>query len=68
VYRVWIRRTLFLSFNKDGLLQLAQFYPSDFNQFKFSILANQLENYIMDVQDDTEFLEVNNLVELFQKF
>jgi hypothetical protein len=46
------------------LLQLAQFYPSDFNQFEFSILASQLENYIMDVQDDRDFLEVNNLVEL----
>jgi hypothetical protein len=54
----------FSSFNKDRLLQLAQFYPSDFNQFEFSILASQLENYIMDVQDDRDFLEVNNLVEL----
>jgi hypothetical protein len=57
----------FSSFNKDILLQLAQFYPSDFNQFEFSILASQLENYIMDVQDDRDFLEVNNLVELSQK-
>jgi hAT family C-terminal dimerisation region len=57
----------FSSFNKDRLLQLALFYPSDFNQFEFSILASQLENYIMDVQDDRDFFEVDNLVELSQK-
>jgi hAT family C-terminal dimerisation region len=57
----------FSSFNKDKLLQLAQFYPSDFNQFEFLILASQLENYIMDVQNDRDFLEVNNLVELSKK-
>jgi uncharacterized alpha/beta hydrolase family protein len=49
------------------LLQLAQLYPSDFNQFEFSICVSQLENYIMDVQNDRNFLEVNNLVELSQK-
>jgi hypothetical protein len=57
----------FSSFNKDRLLRLALFYPSDFNQFEFSILASKLENYIMDVQDDRDFFEVDNLVELYQK-
>jgi hypothetical protein len=57
----------FSSFNKNKLLQLAQLYPSVFNQFEFSIIASRLENYIMDVQNDRDFLEVNNLVELFQK-
>jgi hypothetical protein len=45
----------FLSFNKDKLLELAHLYPSDFNQFEFSILASQLENYFMDVQNDRDF-------------
>jgi hypothetical protein len=57
----------FSSFNKDRLLQLAQLYLSDSNQFEFSILASQLENYIMEVQDEGDFLEINNLVELSQK-
>jgi hypothetical protein len=49
------------------LLQLAQLYSSDYNQFEFSILVSQLENYITNVQDDRDFLEINNLVELSQK-
>ena len=57
----------FSSFDKNRLLQLAGFYPSDFNQFDLPILASQLENYYMDLQDDREFLEVNNLLELSQK-
>jgi hAT family C-terminal dimerisation region len=57
----------FSSFNKGKLLELAHLYPSDFNQFEFLILASQLENYIMDVQDETDFLEINNLVELSKK-
>jgi hypothetical protein len=60
-------KNYFSSFNKDRLLQLAQLYSSDFNQFEFSILASQLENYIIDVQDEGDFLEINNLVELSQK-
>jgi hAT family C-terminal dimerisation region len=57
----------FSSFNKGKLLELAHLYLSDFNQFEFLILASQLENYIMDVQDETDFLEINNLVELSKK-
>jgi hypothetical protein len=56
----------FSSFNKERLLQLAQIYPSDFKQFEFPILACQLKNYIMNVQVDRDFFEVN-LVELSQK-
>ena len=57
----------FSSFNKDRLLQLAQFYPSDFNQWELTILENQLVNYHMDLQSDSDFLEVRDLVELSHK-
>ena len=66
VCRVWIRKTV-LSFNKDRLLQLAQLYPDDFSEFELHILGSQLENYIMNVQDDRDFLEVNTVAELSQK-
>jgi hypothetical protein len=57
----------FSSFDIDELVQLAQFYPSDFNQFELPLLKSQLENYILDVKDDRAFLEVSTILELSEK-
>jgi hAT family C-terminal dimerisation region len=57
----------FSSFNKEKLIQLAQYYPSDFNRWELAVLESQLENYYMDLQSDGEFFELNGLVALSQK-
>ena len=40
---------LFSAFNNEKLIQLAQFYPSDFSIVQVSFLDNQLETYIHDM-------------------
>ncbi|XP_078154717.1 uncharacterized protein LOC144550590 [Carex rostrata] len=57
----------FSSFNKDRLVQLARFYPSDFNQYELAVLDGQLENYRMDLRSDDDFKELKGIVELSQK-
>jgi hypothetical protein len=57
----------FSAFNIDKLLKLAQFYPSDFNEWELSILENQLENYHLDMQSNIDFLEVKRMDEFSQK-
>lgn len=39
----------YLTFNKDKLIQLAQYYPSDFNRWELAMLESQLKNYYMDL-------------------
>ncbi|XP_078171495.1 uncharacterized protein LOC144565578 [Carex rostrata] len=60
-------RNSFSAFDIEKLVQLAQFYHSDFNQFELPVLNSQLENYILDVQDDRAFLEVSTILELSEK-
>jgi hypothetical protein len=57
----------FSAFNIDKLLKFAQFYPSDFSEWEFFILKNQLENYRLDMHDNSDFLEVKGIDELSQK-
>ena len=47
---------LFSAFNKEKLIWLAQFYPSDFSTVQVSFLDNQLETYIHDMRSTEEFL------------
>ena len=46
---------LFSTFNKEKLIQLAQFYSSDFSTVQVSFLDNQLETYIHDIRFTEEF-------------
>jgi hAT family C-terminal dimerisation region len=57
----------FSAFNIDKLLKLAKFYPSNFSEWELSILENQLENYHLDMQSNSDFLEVKKMDELSQK-
>ncbi|PIN08838.1 hypothetical protein CDL12_18585 [Handroanthus impetiginosus] len=57
----------FSSFNKDSLMEFATFYPSKFSNVEPVTLDNQLENYIVDMQSDEEFLEVKGIDNLARK-
>ena len=55
---------LFSAFNKEKLIRLAQFYPSDFSTIQVSFLDNQLETYIHDVRSIEEFLALKGIGQL----
>jgi hypothetical protein len=57
----------FSAFNIDKLHKLAQFYLSDFSEWEFSILKNQLKNYCLDMHGNSDFLEVKGMDEISQK-
>ena len=46
---------LFSAFNKEKLIWLAPFYPSDFSTVQVSFLDNNLETYIHDMRSIEEF-------------
>ena len=56
-----------VSFNKQKLIQLAQFYPSEFSSVELMALDCQLENYIVDVRSDSRFLELKGIGDLSEK-
>ena len=56
----------FSAFNKEKLLRLAQFYPSEFSPMELLILDNQLETYILDMRSN-EFSEVKGIGGLAEK-
>ncbi|XP_065616780.1 uncharacterized protein LOC136062078 [Quercus suber] len=58
---------LFLAFNKEKLIRLAQFYPSDFPIVQVSFLDNQLETYIHDMWSIEEFLALKGIGQLAEK-
>ena len=60
-------RESFVSFNKQKLIQLAQFYPSEFSSVELMALDCQLENYIVDVRSDSRFLELKGIGDLSEK-
>ncbi|PIN23845.1 hypothetical protein CDL12_03425 [Handroanthus impetiginosus] len=51
----------FSSFNRDRLMELATFYPSEFSNVELLTLDNQLQNYIVDMRSDEEFLELKGI-------
>ena len=61
------QRDQFRAFDKQKLIQLAQFYPKDFSSTKFLALEDQLENYIAVMRSNIEFSELNGLIDLAQK-
>ena len=58
---------LFSTFNKEKLIQLAQFYSSDFSTVQVSFLDNQLETYIHGMQSTEEFSAFRRIGQLVEK-
>ena len=58
---------LFFAFDKQRLIQLAEFYPSDFSAIDLMALDNQLQNYIVDMRSNNEFFELKGIGDLAKK-
>jgi len=57
----------FHAFDKMKLIDLANFYPNDFSERELCVLESQLECYILDVQSDGEFSQLNGIGDLAEK-
>ena len=57
----------FVAFDKEKLIRLAKFYPSDFLGTDILALDSQLQNYIFDMHSNDFFLEVQGVSELAKK-
>ncbi|XP_050111822.1 uncharacterized protein LOC126590402 [Malus sylvestris] len=57
----------FSAFDKEKLMRLAQFYPSDFSEHDLELLKEQLENYIWDMTSNSEFADLKGISDLAQK-
>jgi hypothetical protein len=58
---------LFCAFDKQKLNRLAELYPYDFSELDLIALDIQLQNYIVDMQSNDMFLELNGIDELARK-
>ena len=58
---------LFVTFNKEKLIRLVKFYPSDFLRTDILALDSQLQNYIFDMRSNNFFLELQGVSELAEK-
>ena len=52
-------RHSFLAFDKEKLIQLAQFYPLEFSSTQLLALDGQFENSILDMHYDDQFSNLN---------
>ena len=57
----------FVAFDKQKLIQLAQFYPQEFSPIEFMVLNDQLETYIIDVRLNVQFSNLKGICDLAQK-
>ncbi|KAK9990032.1 hypothetical protein SO802_025017 [Lithocarpus litseifolius] len=57
----------FVAFDKEKLIRLAKFYPSDFIGTDILALDSQLQNYIFDMHSNDLFLELQGVSELAEK-
>ncbi|CAK8571733.1 unnamed protein product [Lathyrus sativus] len=57
-------RDSFVAFDKEKLINLARFYPSEFSLVELMGLDNQLENYIMDVCSSEQFSNLQGISDL----
>ena len=57
----------FVVFDKEKLICLAKFYPSDFLGTDILALDSQLQNYIFDMCSNDFFLELQRVSELVEK-
>ena len=51
----------FLAFDKERLIRLAKFYPSDFSPLQLMMLDDQLQNYIDDVCSNNYFSDLKGI-------
>jgi hypothetical protein len=58
---------LFCAFDKQKLVHLAEFYPSDFSGTDLMALDIQLQNYIVDMRSNDAFLELKGIGDLARK-
>ena len=56
-----------MAFDKEKLIRLAKFYPSDFLRIDILALNSQLQNYIFDMRNNDLFLELQGVSELAEK-
>uniref|UniRef100_A0A2N9GI12 TTF-type domain-containing protein n=1 Tax=Fagus sylvatica TaxID=28930 RepID=A0A2N9GI12_FAGSY len=57
----------FCAFDKQKLIRLAELYPYDFSKSDLMALDIQLQNYIVDLQSNDMFIELNGIDELARK-
>ena len=57
----------FVAFDKDKLIRLVKFYPSDFLGTDILTLDSQLQNYIFDMRSNDFFLELQGVSKLAEK-
>ena len=57
----------FVAFDKEKLIRLAKFYPSDFLGTDILALDSQLQNYIFDMCNNDLFLELQGVSEFAEK-
>ena len=57
----------FVAFDKEKLIRLDKFYPSDFLRTNILALDSQLQNYIFDMRSNDFFLELQEVSEHAEK-
>jgi hypothetical protein len=57
----------FSTFNKEKLVRLALFYPSEFSIVDLMVLGDQLDTYIIDLRGDDEFSGIEGIASLAEK-
>jgi len=57
----------FSTFNKEKLIRLALFYPSEFSIVDLMLLGDQLDTYIIDLRGDDEFSGIEGIASLVEK-
>ncbi|XP_058741882.1 uncharacterized protein LOC131614290 [Vicia villosa] len=57
-------RDSFFAFDKEKLIHLAKFYPSEFSHVELIVLDSQLETFIIDLRSDDKFSKLNGITEL----
>jgi hypothetical protein len=55
------------TFNKEKLIRLALFYPSEFSLMDLMVLSDQLDTYIIDLHGDDEFSGIEGIASLAEK-
>ena len=57
----------FVAFDKENLICLAKFYPSEFSRRDIMALDSQFQNYIFYMRNNDLFLEFQGVSELVEK-
>jgi len=57
----------FSAFNKEKLIRLALFYPSEFSIVDLMVLGDQLDTYIIDLRGGDEFSGIEGIASFAEK-